>query len=194
MSTHPPHKLYQFETSDAVSFGDLEFKNDASYSAFGSTELLDRSCVKAVDSAAATEFVSARAAERPLAAQTLPAENDFDNQYPWCLNCFPTVRELTRHLVDELNRVDRTPRDWRRSEVITNIFLLSCTITDTIDDFLAGNNYDFSRIGKTAPFANLAVKGIDKFFDLAGRLRRSEERRVGKECSAGCGGCHEKEI
>src|SRR5215468_1576459 len=83
-----------------------------------------------------------------LPAGALAAEADFYDQYPWCLNVFPTLRGATRHLKDELAKLESLEGSWQQSEVITNIFLLSCTITDAIDDYLAGTSYDLSKMSR----------------------------------------------
>src|ERR687888_2547510 len=89
-----------------------------------------------------------------LPAAPLQAEAAFYSEYPWCLNAFPTIREVADHLCGELRKLDRAQEDWQQSEVVTNIFLLSCALVDTIDDYLAGSRYDFSKIHRLLPFAN----------------------------------------
>ena len=97
----------------------------------------------------------------PLPALPLAAELSFYSQYSWCLNAFPTLSEVADHLARELNKLDQMSNEawegWQRSEVITNIFLLSCAITDTIDDYLLGNIYDFSRISKVLPARSIIL-------------------------------------
>src|SRR5262245_7942872 len=80
-----------------------------------------------------------------LAPQLLEEEIHFYGRYRWSLNPFPTVDELRRRLREELRTWPAMPADWRRQEVLTNIFLLSCALADSVDDHLAGGRYDFSR-------------------------------------------------
>src|SRR2546422_4474500 len=60
----------------------------------------------------------------------LDAEARFYGRYAWCLNAFPTAREVVAHLRRELDRVDEVDGDWQRAEVMTNVFMLSCAIAD----------------------------------------------------------------
>jgi len=117
-------------------------------------------------------------AREPLPSTLLAEEAHFYSQYPWCLNAFPTVSEVVGHLTEELSKLDQAQDNWQRSEVITNIFLLACTITDTIDDHLLGNIYDFSKIGQVLPFANLGVRAVKELFDGVGRLRAASLSRL----------------
>lgn len=181
MSTQPPLEGFGPNTTHAMNGASLQFNNGNSYPAAAS-ELLEVSTVSSGEAVAKglTDISDTilESAERPLPAAPLQAENDFYRKYRWCLNCFPSFEELTRHLVDELKRLDQVQNDWRRSEVITNIFLLSCTITDTIDDFLAGNVYDFSRIARVAPFASSAAQKVDMLVDLGTRVRSACHSRL----------------
>src|SRR5260370_1661822 len=117
-------------------------------------------------------------AREPLPSTLLAEEAHFYSQYPWCLNAFPTVSEVVGHLTEELSKLDQAQDNWQRSEVITNIFLLACTITDTIDDHLPGNIYDFSKIVQVLPFANLGVRAVKELFDGVGRLRAASLSRL----------------
>src|SRR5258706_6978694 len=81
---------------------------------------------------------------RPLPAAPLRTESAFYGQYAWCLDIFPTVREVSRRLREELSRQGETLEDWQREEVAVNAFMLSSALTDAVDDYLAGESYDFS--------------------------------------------------
>ncbi len=110
-------------------------------------------------------------AQKPLPGAPAAVEASFYAQYPWCLNAFPTIREVVRYLSEELDKLDRVQEGWQRSEVTTNIFLLSCAITDAVDDYLVGNRYDFSKISQLLPLARPGVQAVEKLLDAAGRLR-----------------------
>src|SRR5262245_32121134 len=84
----------------------------------------------------------------PMPVRTLTAEAEFYGGYTWCLNAFPTIREVVSHLTNELQRFRQVRAGWQKSEATTNIFLLSCSITDTADDYLAGPQYDFSKASR----------------------------------------------
>jgi len=108
------------------------------------------------------------------AADLLDAESRFYRGYSWCLNAYPTLREMIPHLRQELSRLDDFDRGWQRAEVMTNVFLLSSAIADTVDDHLHGERFDFS------PMA--VVPGIGPFLRAArlslGTLQRTREWRL----------------
>ena len=66
---------------------------------------------------------------------------DFYHGYAWCLNVYPTVREAVGHLRDELTKPDHALTPWQRQEVLTNIYLLSCGIISTLEDYFQGTKY-----------------------------------------------------
>ena len=76
----------------------------------------------------------------------LAEENDFYNSYSWCLNAYPSIGEVVRHLDEELTRFMAAEVDWRRDEIARNVYLLACTIIDTTDDYLLGRRYSFSKV------------------------------------------------
>ena len=102
----------------------------------------------------------------------LPAEADFYSRYRWCFDACPVLREVVNHLWAELAKLDQVPAGWQQSEVVTNIFLLSCSITDTIDDYLLGNTYDFSKLERAFPLAKPCVHGLKALVSVTSRLRR----------------------
>lgn len=114
----------------------------------------------------------------PLPTKLLAEEAGFYSQYTWCLNAVPTVSEVVAHLVEELSKLDQVQEHWQRSEVVTNIFLLSCAITDSVDDYLLGDIYDFSKIGQALPFASPGVRIAKKLLDGVGRLRAASLSRL----------------
>jgi len=109
----------------------------------------------------------------PLKPALLPEEAAFYGQYPWCLSAFPTVGETAHFLKAELQKLSTIVGGWQRDEVITNVFLLCCAITDALDDFLAGKNYDFSKLAKVVPAAKAAVVIADKAVTAASVMRLS---------------------
>jgi hypothetical protein len=80
-----------------------------------------------------------------LSPQLLKAELDFYRDYPWCLNALPAIRDVVEHLRRELRRLDEGLENWQRAEVATNVFLLSCAVASSVDDYLNGEVYDFSK-------------------------------------------------
>src|ERR1700694_4645148 len=73
-----------------------------------------------------------------LPQSVLPAELEFYESHAWCLNPHPTVREATAHLRDEIDRRASVPRGWQCGEVVTNVFLLSCGLLNSLDESLRG--------------------------------------------------------
>src|SRR5215467_7986899 len=76
-----------------------------------------------------TAFTGRLCARKPLLGGLTAAEAGFYAQYSWSLNAFPTIREVVNHLSKELDKLECAQEDWQQSEVITNVFLLSCAIT-----------------------------------------------------------------
>src|SRR5436190_18234481 len=98
----------------------------------------------------------------PLPQALLPVEAEFYSEYLWCLNPFLTMRELVGHFTVELHKLDRPLVSHQRSEVLSNVFLFSCAIIDTIDDYLLGDTYDFSKVARLVPFAEPAIQMVQK--------------------------------
>jgi hydroxymethylpyrimidine pyrophosphatase-like HAD family hydrolase len=101
----------------------------------------------------------------------LAAEADFYSHYSWCLNAVPSLHEVADHLSEELTQLTKVWEVWQLSEIITNIFLLSCSLADTVDDYLLGDVYDFSKLERVAPFARAAVDAGSRLLDLASGIR-----------------------
>ncbi|PYO80962.1 MAG: hypothetical protein DMD65_14095 [Gemmatimonadetes bacterium] len=73
--------------------------------------------------------------ESPSAVPDERTEEAFYTSYGWCLNPFLPVRELFQRLREDLNRV--AALDWQREECRINVYLFSCAIACTVDDYLA---------------------------------------------------------
>jgi HAD superfamily hydrolase (TIGR01484 family) len=105
------------------------------------------------------------------ALSVLDSERTFYEQHSWCLNAFPTFGEILEHLRDELDELRREKEDWRQAELLTNVFLLSCAVSDTVDDYLSGPKWDFSRaVGVFGPSRVLAGP-MDRAMQLGSHLR-----------------------
>ena len=115
-------------------------------------------------------FASSCAVE-PLSPHPLESEASFYCSYDWCLNLFPTVRQVILSLSSELEKHSVVQADWHRSEVRTNIYLLSCAICDVIDDHLFGNGYDFSKAASFLPLAAPALSVFQRAHKVASRGR-----------------------
>ena len=80
------------------------------------------------------QLVACSHARRPLPGGTAATETSFYGSYSWCLNASPTTREIVFHLSEELDKLETVQEGWQQSEVINNVFLFSCAITDAVDD------------------------------------------------------------
>jgi hydroxymethylpyrimidine pyrophosphatase-like HAD family hydrolase len=98
----------------------------------------------------------------PLPIRYLDTESVFYREYGWCLNAVPTVREIINHLRREVDRFGSLGQPWHRSEAATNIFLLACAVSDTVDDYLLGSGVDFSRAAKIIPAGRHAGRVANK--------------------------------
>ena len=76
--------------------------------------------------------------EPSTAAYLLATEIDFYGAYPWCLNAYPTVQETVQHLGEEIERLGFDLNHWQANEVATNIFLLSCGLLNSVEEYLRG--------------------------------------------------------
>jgi hydroxymethylpyrimidine pyrophosphatase-like HAD family hydrolase/adenine/guanine phosphoribosyltransferase-like PRPP-binding protein len=132
--------------------------------------------IAAVRGAAAQSSRALEAVSEPLEQVLLEAEARFYRTYAWCLNAFPTVREMTEHLRREVRAVDETDGGWQRAEAVTNVFLLSCAITDTVDDYLLGTCYDFSKATMVIPPLGPLLRGAEA---LLRAHQRAREGRLG---------------
>jgi len=107
----------------------------------------------------------------PLPASLLDAESSFYGSYNWCLNIFPTFDRVVGFLRRELERLPAAQFQWQRSEIRTNIYLLGCALTDTIDDYLLGSGYDFPKAAAIAPGAGLVARGFEKMARARKKIR-----------------------
>jgi hydroxymethylpyrimidine pyrophosphatase-like HAD family hydrolase len=93
-----------------------------------------------------------------LQCGTLAAESEFYRSYGWCINAFPSIRDIAGLLEKELTAYLTAADDWRRDEMARNVFLFSCAIADSTDDYLLGRIYDFSKAVNVLP----ALKTLTK--------------------------------
>jgi hydroxymethylpyrimidine pyrophosphatase-like HAD family hydrolase len=113
-----------------------------------------------------------------LAAAPHPAESRFYGRYGWCLDAFPTVREVRARLLGELRGVEEVDGRWERGEVLTNVYLLACVLADTTDDYLAGDHYDFTRVASVLPGSRPITSALQRLLDTGRRHRGWRLRRL----------------
>jgi hydroxymethylpyrimidine pyrophosphatase-like HAD family hydrolase len=97
-------------------------------------------------------------------------EGAFYRKYDWALNIYPRVADSFERLREELNQCTQEAPDWRRREMLTNIFLHCCAVADTVDDFLLGRSYDLSKVA-LIPFSGPAISAFDRYMNMSRALR-----------------------
>lgn len=95
----------------------------------------------------------------------------FYREYDWVLNIYPRVADSLQRLREDLNKCAKETPGWRRREMLTNIFLHCCAVADTVDDFLHGRAYDFSKVA-LVPFSGPAISAFDRCMNVSRALRR----------------------
>ncbi|HYK81719.1 MAG TPA: HAD hydrolase family protein [Gemmatimonadales bacterium] len=98
------------------------------------------------------------------------AEAEFYGCYGWCLNPVLSVRELFERLEEELERSARWQAAWQRAESRINVYLFTCAIACTVDDYLARPVRNPTRYLKALPPRVLAL--------LSGGLEAAHARRT----------------
>ena len=113
-----------------------------------------------------------------LPRELLDSESRFYADYAWCLNIVPRIEEIVEHLRGELNKAEGLDDGWQRGEVMTNVFLLACAITDALDDYLVGEAYSFSKVSRLVPRLGPVIRAAEKFLVLGRSIRQVRLRRV----------------
>ena len=113
-------------------------------------------------------------ATTPTAADALVhPEARFYESYEWCLNPFLTVRETVHHLQGEIAKLDVWREPWQVSEVTTNIYLLACMLSNSIDDYLQVRTYRLPRPAAALPFAQRGISMAETLTTISRRRRVS---------------------
>jgi hydroxymethylpyrimidine pyrophosphatase-like HAD family hydrolase len=82
----------------------------------------------------------------------LPAEADFYSAYDWCLDPHLTAADAVDRLAVEIDRLSGTPEGWQTGEVVTNVYLLSCSLLNGIDEYLRGRTLRLpAQLARTWP-------------------------------------------
>jgi len=114
----------------------------------------------------------------PVDAHVVPllaAERTFYNQYHWCLNTFLTIHDVVTYLREELDRLVKVDTGWQLNEIIINIYLLGSGILDSVDDYLVGHKYDFSKVPSVLPPLGTFVSLAERVFNRQGQSRRAKD-------------------
>src|SRR5712671_1777219 len=113
--------------------------------------------------------------EVPGRQEMLPAEADFYSYYDWCLDPHPTIGEVTDHLRGEIDRLNIVPEGWQTGEVATNVFLLSCAVLNSVDEYLRGPTLRMPRQLAARRLGRRARWMAEK---TAGRFRQRNRAQV----------------
>jgi hypothetical protein len=107
----------------------------------------------------------------PLPPTTLETESAFYHDRNWCLDIFPTVQDLKTRLLGELENLQAPQLEWQGDETASNVYLLSCALADSTDDYLAGDRYDFSAATSRLPGLRLLTGAVEPLLGAARRWR-----------------------
>lgn len=121
------------------------------------------------------------------AAQQQPpeAERSFYQVYSWCLNPYPTAAETVVYLGGELDRLGKVPQGWQSAEVLTNVFLLSCALLNSADEYLRGRAFQLPKKAPALPFFRLFRWLLAKLGSLTWKRRRARVRRWRQDWQTG---------
>ncbi len=78
-------------------------------------------------------------------------EREFYSFYDWCLNPIQTVRDLFDRLLAEIDRYNSLRLHWQRAEAVIALYLLSCAIGCTLDDYLSWNPFVLTPLTDAYP-------------------------------------------
>lgn len=135
----------------------------------------ERQSAHAIDYGRELEFAGRAEAPAALPRRALDAESTFYGARNWCLDAFPTVRDLRTRLLGEIESLPEPQLEWQRDETAGNVYLLSCALADSTDDYLAGERYDFSAATAWLPGLRPLTGALDS---LLGAGRRHRARRL----------------
>ena len=105
----------------------------------------------------------------------MESELSFYENYNWCLNPFLTIDQVVCHLQDELRKLRVPQETWHLTEISTNVFLLGCALSNSIDDYIHGPTYRLPRPVAVVPLAKLALSLVEH---LASLMRSCRAKRI----------------
>jgi hydroxymethylpyrimidine pyrophosphatase-like HAD family hydrolase len=81
------------------------------------------------------------------------AETEFYSAYDWSLDPHLTVGEAISRLAGEIDRLATAPAGWQTHEVTANVYLLSCSLLNGIDEYLRGPTLRLpAQVAKARPW------------------------------------------
>src|ERR1700694_5671311 len=101
----------------------------------------------------------------------LKSELLFYQSYRWCLNPSPTFQETITYLKGELSKLEKVREEWHVTEVMTNVFLLSSALLNSVDDYQAERAYELPRRARFIPLMRRVPDFVRKLSQFARRSR-----------------------
>ena len=105
-------------------------------------------------------------------------EAAFYTQYDWCLNPVLALGPLFQRLGEELDRAPTLTASWQRAESRINVYLFTCAIACTVDDYLSRPLGDLTSIGAHFPRLRWAARLGDRLLQGVQALRGAATNRA----------------
>src|SRR5437763_979139 len=120
-----------------------------------------------------------------MALDPLPSETKFYSAYDWCLDPHLTLGEAIERLAVEFERLGDVEPGWQAREVVTNIYLLSCSLLNGADEYLRGHTLRMPpQLAKTR-LGRFALWATDKVAQNLPKRHRTQVRRWREEWQNG---------
>ena len=99
----------------------------------------------------------------PIASAPLPAECAFYDDYAWCLNPQPVIRDVLARLYGEIAKFEDMPQDWRTEEIAANIYLFAGALLNQVDEYLRGPTLRLPRKLSANSLGKKARGAVERF-------------------------------
>jgi hydroxymethylpyrimidine pyrophosphatase-like HAD family hydrolase len=118
------------------------------------------------------------------------AEDAFFSAYAWCLNPMLTLRQQMQHLTEEIDRyrAGGAPA-WRMDEHRINLYLFTCAIACTLDDYLAERPWNLAALTRRIPSARRAAGIAEGLLNGPHAWRSGRARHPAREWRSRWTGC-----
>jgi len=121
----------------------------------------------------------------PLKIDPLAAEVNFYSAYDWSLDPHLTVSEAIERFAGEIDRLASAADGWQTNEVTTNVYLLSCSLLNGIDEYLRGRTLRLPvQLARTRP-GRIAFWATEKIGEVLPKLNKTQIYRWKEEWQNG---------
>ncbi|WP_158231243.1 HAD hydrolase family protein [Bradyrhizobium sp. C9] len=120
-----------------------------------------------------------------VALDPLLAETEFYSAYDWCLDPHLTVGEVSERLAAELDRLGYVEPGWQAREVATNIYLLSSSLLNGVEEYLRGHTLRVPSQLAKGRLGRFALSTSDKVAQKWPQRHRTQLRRWKEEWQNG---------